>query len=78
MGNDVSPRNHALAYYNLVADGKLSDVEGAWRALLDIQGSDVRDPAVLVALGHLAQMKGDRSAAIDLYLAALAQDQDTR
>jgi Tfp pilus assembly protein PilF len=74
LGNDVNPRDQALAYYNLVADGTRSDIEGAGRALSDIQGSDASDPLVLVARGHLAQMGGDSSAAIDLYRAALIQD----
>ncbi len=74
LGNDVSPRDQALAYYNLVADGKLSDLEGAWRALSAIQGSDASDPSVLVARGHVAQMRGDHSGAIDLYRATLVQD----
>ncbi len=74
LGDDASPRDRALAYYNLVVDGKLRDVQEPQRALLALKGSDAEDPAVLAALGYLSQLSGDQSAAINYYREALKRE----
>jgi tetratricopeptide (TPR) repeat protein len=71
LRQDVSARDLALAYFNLVADGKLSEEGRALQELLSVQKSDPDDPAVLAALGYLAESMGTRAEAIEYYRAAL-------
>jgi Flp pilus assembly protein TadD len=74
LGPPVQPRDLALAYYNLTADGKLSEAARAGQMLLAVQKSDAPDPDVLTALGLLAPSMGMTAQAADFYREALKLD----
>jgi tetratricopeptide (TPR) repeat protein len=75
LGRDASARDLALAYYNLTADGKISEAARAGRMLLAVQKSDPPDAAVLTALGFLAPAMGMNTAqSADYYREALRLD----
>jgi tetratricopeptide (TPR) repeat protein len=75
LGRDASARDLALAYYNLTADGKISEAARAGRMLLAIQKSDPPDAAVLTALGFLAPAMGMTAGqSADYYREALRLD----
>jgi Cytochrome c554 and c-prime len=74
LGPPAQPRDLALAYYNLTADGKLSQAARAGQMLLAVQKSDPPDPEVLTALGLLAPSMGITSRAVDFYREALKLD----
>jgi predicted CXXCH cytochrome family protein len=74
LGEKPSPRDQALAYYNLVLDGKLNYAQEARRALLDLDSAEADDPSVLAALGYLNQIGREPSAAIGYYREALKRE----
>lgn len=74
FGEKVIPRDLALAYYDLVAGGDLSQREKAWTQLLEAYKILPKDLPVLKALGYLAQMRGEKAQAINFYREALALD----
>jgi predicted CXXCH cytochrome family protein len=75
LGQDAPARDLALAYYNLTADGKISEAARAGRTLLAVQKSDPPDAAVLTALGFLAPAMGKTAAqSADYYRDALQLD----
>lgn len=67
-------RDLALAYYNLVSDGDLSQSARARTMLETALKSDRNDIEVLKAAGVLAQMQNDRADATRFYRSVLAQD----
>jgi predicted CXXCH cytochrome family protein len=71
---DSNDRDLALAYYNMVANGDSAFAERAWPLLQAAEKADPRDSDVLVALGFLAQVQGDRSDASQFYEMTLKQD----
>jgi Flp pilus assembly protein TadD len=70
----ASPRDLALAYYDLVLGGNTSEKDRAWTLLLASRNSSPNDLPVLNALGYLAQLKGNNSQAMDLYREVLKLD----
>jgi predicted CXXCH cytochrome family protein len=75
LGHDAPPRDLALAYYELTADGKISEAARAGQMLLAVQKSEPPDPAVLVALGFLAPSIGIKpTQSADYYREALKLD----
>jgi Tfp pilus assembly protein PilF len=74
LGEDSSPRDQALAYYNMVASGNLRERDRATQAIYALHEADAEDTQVLVAHGFLAQLEGERAAALDSYRAALRAD----
>jgi Flp pilus assembly protein TadD len=73
-GTPVQPRDLALAYYNLTADGKPSQAARAGQILLAVQKSDPPDADVLTALGLLAPSLGITAQAADFDREALKLD----
>jgi hypothetical protein len=69
-----APRELALAYANLVMDGKKVETDRAWSSLLAVQSSNPQDPDILVALGYVAESMGAHPAAADYYRRALQYD----
>jgi predicted CXXCH cytochrome family protein len=67
-------RDLALAYYNMVENGHQEFAGQAWTLLQATLTSDPNDPKVLVALGFLAEVKGDRTEAAQYYQATLKAD----
>ena len=74
LGEKAIPRDLALAYYDLVAGGDLSQKDKAWTQLLEVYKTLPKDLLVLKALGYLAQIRGDTPRAISFYREALALD----
>jgi len=75
LGHDAPARDLALAYYNLTADGKISEAARAGSMLLAVQKSEPPDPAVLTALGFLARSMGmSATQSADYYREALKLD----
>jgi Cytochrome c554 and c-prime/Tetratricopeptide repeat len=72
LPGNTSQRDMALAYYDLA--GNASQAERAWTQLLQAKKSDPQDPPVLTALAYLADARGDRTLAIELYREALKID----
>ena len=70
----ASPRDLALAYYDLVLGGNASETDRAWTLLSSSRNSFPNDLPVLNALGYLAQLRGNRSQAMDLYREVLKVD----
>jgi predicted CXXCH cytochrome family protein len=73
-GEKPSARDQALAYYNLVVEGKSNYAQEARRALLDLDSAEADDPSVFAALGYLNQIGREPSAAIGYYREALKRD----
>jgi predicted CXXCH cytochrome family protein len=70
-----SPRDLALAYYNLVVvKGLAVERPKAWQMLIAAERSDPDDLAVLRALGITAELNGDDNDAKNYYLAVLKRD----
>lgn len=67
-------RELALAYYNVVTDGELSESARARALLNDAAKSNPGDTEVLKALGVLAQMRNDRGDAAEFYQKVLQQN----
>ena len=75
LGHDAPPRDLALAYYELTANGRSSEAARAGPMLLAVEKSEPPDPAVLVALGFLAPYAGMTSTqSADYYREALKLD----
>jgi Flp pilus assembly protein TadD len=75
LGRDAPARDLALAYYNLTADGKISEAAKAGSLLLTVQKSEPPDSAVLTALGFLARSMGmSATQSADYYREALKLD----
>jgi predicted CXXCH cytochrome family protein len=72
----VTPRDVALAYYQLAAGGDESAAERAWPLLLDVVKSDPGDSEALAALGFLAYVHGDQERAFTYFDSALSFDPD--
>lgn len=70
----ANPRDLALAYYDLVLGGNVAEKDRAWTLLLSSRNSFPNDLPVLNALGYLAQLRGNRLQAIDLYREVLKLD----
>ncbi len=70
----ANPRDLALAYYDLVLGGNISEKDRAWTLLRAAQRSNPRDLRVIDALAYLAQIRGDNQNAMDLYRDALKLD----
>jgi predicted CXXCH cytochrome family protein len=71
---NASPRDLALAYYDLVLGGNASEKNRAWTLLLESRNSFPNDLPVLNALGYLAQLRGNNSQAVELYREVLKKD----
>lgn len=67
-------RDLALAYYNMVENGHAEFAKQAWALLQVTLNTDPNDPEVLVALGFLAEVNGDRAQASQYYEATLKND----
>lgn len=67
-----TPRDVALAYYQLATDGDESAAERAWPLLQDVVKSDPRDSEALAALGFLAYVHGDEQQAFSFFDRALS------
>lgn len=67
-------RDLALAYYNMVENGNIAFAESAWTLLQTAEKADPQDPDVLVTLGFLAEVRGDRSQASEYYQRTLQLD----
>ena len=74
VASEATPRDVALAYYQLVAAGDLSVAERARSLLEDVVRSDPGDSDVVAALGFLAYLRGDRQKASVFYESALSFD----
>jgi predicted CXXCH cytochrome family protein len=74
FARNASPRDLALAYYDLVLGGNTSEKDRAWILLLTARNSSPNDVPVLNALGYLAQLKGNKPQAMDLYRDVLKAD----
>jgi predicted CXXCH cytochrome family protein len=70
----ASPRDLALAYYDLVLGGNASEKDRAWTLLSSSRNSSPNDLPVLNALGYLAQLRGNSTQAMDLYREVLKLD----
>jgi predicted CXXCH cytochrome family protein len=68
-----SERDLALGYYNLVADGDISQMQRARKLLETVLKADAKDVEVLKAQGVLAQMQNDRAQAVQFYRSVLDQ-----
>lgn len=64
-------RDLALAYYNMVENGHQEFAKQAWTLLQATVKTDPNDPKVLVALGFLAEVNGDRTQALQYYQSTL-------
>lgn len=67
-------RDLALAYYNMVENGHEEFANQARELLQATVKTDSNDPKVLVALGFLAEVNGDRAEAAQYYQATLKND----
>ena len=74
LSEKPSPRDQALAYYNLVVEGKLNYAQKARRSLLELDSTEADDPSVFAALGYLSQISREPSAAIEYYREALKRE----
>jgi Tfp pilus assembly protein PilF len=70
----ASPRDLALAYYDLVLGGNVSEKDRAWTLLLSSRNSFPNDLPVLNALGYMAQLRGNNPQAMELYRSVLKLD----
>ncbi|WP_236657526.1 cytochrome c3 family protein [Acidisarcina polymorpha] len=73
----TSPRNVALAYYDLTVNGNPAEKKRALALLTAAAQASPDDPAVLQALAILAESDGDSSRATSLYRHVLKQDPDS-
>jgi predicted CXXCH cytochrome family protein len=71
---NASPRDLALAYYDLVLGGNASEKDRAWDLLLASRNSFPNDLPMLNALGYLAQLRGNNPQAMELYREVLKLD----
>lgn len=67
-------RDLALAYYNMVENGHEEFAKQAWAMLQATVKTDPEDSKVLVALGFLAEVNGDRVQAMQYYQSTLKYD----
>ena len=74
LGEKPRPRDQALAYYNLVVDGKSQYAQEARNTLLHLDSAEADDPSVLAALGYLSQISREPSVAIGYYREALKRE----
>jgi Tfp pilus assembly protein PilF len=74
LSEKANPRDLALAYYDLVLGGNVSEKDRAWSLLLASRNSLPNDLPVLNALGYLAQLRGNDSQALGLYRDVLRLD----
>lgn len=74
VASQATPRDVALAYYQLVAGGDLSVAERARGLLENVVKSDPGDSDVVADLGFLAYLRGDRQSASSFYESALSFD----
>lgn len=66
-----SQRDLALAYYNLVVNGDVSEAQRTRALLESAQKSNPADVTVAAALGVLSELQNDRKAATEFYRLAL-------
>ncbi|WP_353062422.1 hypothetical protein RBB77_14075 [Tunturibacter psychrotolerans] len=77
LTENSSPRDFALAYYNLVVvKGLTAERPRAWQMLLAAERSDPNDLAVLRALGITAELNRDDAHARNYYVAVLKKNPD--
>lgn len=69
-----TPRDIALAYYNLVTSGESSERARALQLLTEASKADPADPQVGMALGVLLQARHDRDGAVNAYRKVLDAD----
>jgi hypothetical protein len=69
-----TPRDLALAYYNLVTNGERAERQRAFELLAQANQADPSDTQVAMALGVLFQAKGARPEAIAAYKQVLHYD----
>ena len=74
LKGDGTPRDLALAYYNLVTNGQNSEGQRALDLLSAAAKTDPADPNLSMALGVLLQAKKDRTGAADAYTRVLKAD----
>jgi predicted CXXCH cytochrome family protein len=72
--SEATPRDVAVAYYQLVAAGEMSVAERARGLLEDVARSDPGDSDVVADLGFLAYLRGDPQKAAVFYESALSFD----
>jgi Tetratricopeptide repeat/Cytochrome c554 and c-prime len=72
LSENTSQRDLALGYYDLQAN--TAQANRAWTQLLTAKKSNPHDLPVLTALGYLAEARGDRTLAMELYREALKLD----
>ncbi len=73
-GTTATPRDIAVATFNLIANGDLAAAPAALPLLEAAHKQNPRDVQVLTDLAWLAQQRGDTKRATDLYSAALLED----
>jgi Flp pilus assembly protein TadD len=77
LPGSTSPRDLALAYYNLAVNGNTAERPRATALLNAAAMSSPDDEAVLRALGVLSEWNGDSARAEQLYRTLLAKDPDS-
>jgi predicted CXXCH cytochrome family protein len=75
-GTTATPRDIAVATFNLIATGDLAAAQAALPLLESAYKQNPHDTQVLIDLAWLAQQRGDTRRATDLYSAALLEDPD--
>jgi len=74
LASKATPRDVALAYYQLATDGDESAAQRAWPLLQDVVKSDPGDSDALAALGFLAYLHGDSQRAYNYFDSAISFD----
>lgn len=74
LSGEASPRDLALAYYNVVIDGNTLERDRAWRMLEAAQKANPQDAPVLSALGYMSQLSGNTAKAVEFYRESLKLD----
>lgn len=74
FNEEANQRDLALAYYDVFAGGNVSEQHKAWTHLLAAYKAHSDDLPILLALGYIAQLRGDTAEAMDFDRKALALD----
>jgi predicted CXXCH cytochrome family protein len=76
-GTTATPRDLAVATFNLIANGDIGAAQAALPLLEAAHKQNPHDVQVLTDLAWLAQRRGDTQRATELYSAALLEDPDS-